>query len=112
MSNSLLGALGGAAAAGMAQGSTLATTGLGHQNYPGQRIYTNPPTPQALWPYDHRSDAVGLCRVRKLENGYVVEFVAPNAPGYKEYYCEDLKAVGERITATLVQRALEGDGAK
>ncbi len=51
---------------------------------------------------------VGMFRIRKVENGYIVEAVIDQWGHSKEYFAEDLKAAGERITASCVQKELEG----
>jgi hypothetical protein len=81
--------------------------------YPGQMITTFPPTPTyGTWPDTSAADAVGTFRIRKLENGYVIEYRMRPGDAVREYYAEDLKACGERITALAVQKVLEGEPAK
>ena len=89
------------------------TSGLGPL-LGGQAGYTSvyqPAYPVPTFPNDLAGGGLGLIgiyRVRKLENGYLVES-APYVGGpVKEYFCETLKDVGERIAALGVQKALEG----
>jgi hypothetical protein len=81
--------------------------------YPGPMITTFPPTTTyGTWPDTSADDAVGTFRIRKLENGYVIEYRMRPGDAVREYYAEDLKACGERITALAVQKVLEGEPAK
>lgn len=114
MSNNLLGAALTGAQSGIAAlgqyGTSTTTTAV---NYPHAHAQTNwgyvgvPPPPP--FPYDHPAGCVGVFRVRKLENGYLVEWQKHAGAAITEYYAETLKDVGERVAALGVQKALEGD---
>lgn len=71
--------------------------------------FTAPPPPS--WPYDYfNSNAmIGIFRVRKVENGYIVDYQLRSNDMIREYYAETLKDVGERIAALGVEKALKGE---
>jgi hypothetical protein len=103
-SGSTLGAAGASIAGGL--GAYLGgQAGTATINYPGQWAAV----PQPPFPYDHPAGCVGVFRVRKLENGSLVEWQKYAGAAITEYYAESLKDVGERIAALGVQKALEGD---
>lgn len=99
----------GAAGLGALLGQASTTTVA---NYPGQVVYGYPNPPAPSWPHDihdiHQG-IVGIFKVRKIENGYAVEYQLRLGDHVREYYAETLKDVGERIAALGVQKALEGE---
>lgn len=87
----------------------------------GQQIITTPSFPPPPFafpaPYDiyqqgiHATQVIGFVgdfRVRKLENGFLIEYTLVQNGNKKEYFAEGLREVGERITAICVQNALQG----
>lgn len=87
--------------------NTAATGQASLQSSYGHVVYPYSPSP--VFPNDPVvGGLVGVYRVRKLENGYLVES-APYAGGpVKEHFAETLKDVGERVAALGVQKALGG----
>lgn len=82
-------------------GSTIPTIAT----YPGGQIYA--PTP--VHPFNNPiGNHVGSFRIRRVENGFVIEVTHEQWGTVKEYFAEDLKAAGERITASCVANELKG----
>ena len=96
--------------AGYVPTTTTATT-LGGSCFPGQIIYPTYPTPPDPFPFPnpYTMNFVGHFRLRKVENGYIVEYVLKEGEPPREYFAEDLKDAGERITALCVGKTLKGE---
>lgn len=82
--------------------------GLGSQLMNAQQAYNhlagmvgNAPTPYANPPVSGVKYKQFSFRVNEISNGYVV------VCGSESYFCEDLKAVGERITAICVAETIK-----
>lgn len=104
----IAGAAGGGILGGYQQyGATTTTTA----NYPPggiyQPIYYPPVTPDT-----HIPNLVGNFRIRKVENGYLIEYAVKQGDYMREYFAADLKEAGERITAICVEFMLKGDAPK
>jgi hypothetical protein len=82
--------------------------------YPGMGTIIGPsfnpyPVPPPQFPHEQAvTGLVGVFRVRRLENGYLVECQKTTGGTIAEYYAETLKDVGERVAAMGVAQALEG----
>lgn len=100
-------------------------TGLGGIVGPGQWTTTTVPYPAQIYnPYSTPADPfpfpspyvamnfIGHFRIRQLENGYLVEYQIKEGDRMREYFAEDLKDAGERITALCVEKTLRGETPK
>lgn len=100
----MAGAAGGLLGGYQQYGATTTTVA----NYPGQGIY-QPIYYPPVAPDTHIAGFVGNFRIRQVENGYLVEVAMKHGDFMKEYFAENLKDAGERITALCVEKALKGE---
>jgi hypothetical protein len=96
--------------------TTTITTQPGQLIYPSTWTYQSPvaadPFPHPFPDYPHTLGFIGHFRIRQLENGYIVEYQLKEGDRMREYFAEDLKDAGERITALCVEKALKGETPK
>ena len=102
------------AAGGCFPTTTTTTLGGGYVTtnqypFPGQILYPTPAPDPYPFPNPYVMNFVGHFRLRKVENGYVIEYVMKEGEPPREYFAEDLKDAGERITALCVGKALQGE---
>lgn len=74
--------------------------------YPAGVLATATTTPHPL--IGVVTNFVGMARIRKVENGYVIEVMTEQWGQPREFFAEDLKVAGERLTAECVAKELKG----